>query len=224
MTTLYLVRHGITAQNLEHRMQGLTDAPLCAEGERQLPYLAAFFEQIPLQAVFCSPYRRTIQTASAVAAACGLPLQFKSDLRERSAGDYEGYRVDDLVKTLGLESRKGGPRYPIRFELPTAEPICNVYARMSTVLREILEEYQGKSVAVVSHGMALQMAIAFLMGTPLKEYQSFPLPNCSVCKVLFKENRADFEYIGKVDFIPQDLLRVNQIDRKEIRQNGSERF
>jgi len=210
MTELYLIRHGITAANLEHRMQGKTDQPLCGQGLAQLPYLQAHFQSIRVDAVYCSPFRRAVQTAEVIAASHSLPLNMADDLRERDAGEQEGQRVRDMLQTCGLDVSSGGPRYPIRFDFPTAEPVAEVYSRMKHALGQILDACRDQSVVIVSHGMAIQMAIAYLTGTALTAYVSHPLQNLSVSKALVDpHNHAEFQYYGDLSFLPDVLSSYN---------------
>ena len=61
---LHLIRHGLTAGNLDGRYIGSgTDLPLCDEGRAQLAELKGQcpYPQVPL--VFTSPLRRATETA-----------------------------------------------------------------------------------------------------------------------------------------------------------------
>ena len=56
---LYLVRHGITAGNLQRRyIGGGTDEPLCGQGLAQLKALAAQYRYPWADTVFSSPMKR----------------------------------------------------------------------------------------------------------------------------------------------------------------------
>lgn len=45
---LYIIRHGKTDWNIEHRLQGRTDVPLNAEGLRMAREAAARYRQVTL--------------------------------------------------------------------------------------------------------------------------------------------------------------------------------
>ena len=61
MSTLYLIRHGKTQANLEHRYCGSTDLPLSQEGAEELKRLCY---EIPEARFLTSGMRRTEQTLS----------------------------------------------------------------------------------------------------------------------------------------------------------------
>jgi len=65
--TIYLVRHA-------EKQDGSKDPALSACGQARAAALARYFDDIPLQAVFATPYQRTQQTAIAVATGKQLPV------------------------------------------------------------------------------------------------------------------------------------------------------
>ena len=75
MTTLFLIRHGLTAQtgaNLYGRTRGI---PLDERGRRQAVHLAERFRSIKLTAIYSSPLERCVQTVEPLAAAQRLPVR-----------------------------------------------------------------------------------------------------------------------------------------------------
>ncbi len=212
MTTIYLVRHGITAANLRHEMQGSTDAELCAEGRAQLPFLAEAFRNVSIDAIYASNAKRAVETAGAIAAPRGIEIRIREDLRERDARDYEGYLVSVLLMMAGADQENGAPVHPARFEFGNAETIPQVYARVCPAIHGILAENKGKTVVVVSHGMALQMMIACLTHEEIHAYTCKKLKNLSISKaVADDENRVKFLYFGKLSVLPDAVRTQDEI-------------
>ena len=87
VTTLYLVRHAEAEGNVREFFQGNTDTALTEKGRRQLDCLAERFRDVPLDAVYTSPFQRALQTAEAVNRHHGLPLHQEFALREINGGD-----------------------------------------------------------------------------------------------------------------------------------------
>lgn len=91
MLEIIAIRHGITEWNLQKRIQGHTDIPLCAEG-------IAVLQQYRIPAAwreldwYCSPLQRTRQTANAL----GLSCRIEPALIEMSWGDWEGGLITEL--------------------------------------------------------------------------------------------------------------------------------
>ena len=62
---LHLIRHGITAGNLQGLYIGSgTDLPLCDEGRAQLADLKERFDYPQVDTVFSSPLLRAVETAN----------------------------------------------------------------------------------------------------------------------------------------------------------------
>ena len=94
---LHLIRHGLTAGNLQGLYIGSgSDLPLCDEGRAQLKTLKKDFDypQVPL--VFTSPLKRATETAEILFP--GVRQIELDDLREMAFGKFEGRAVQELVK------------------------------------------------------------------------------------------------------------------------------
>ncbi|KAL0044791.1 hypothetical protein WJX82_009713 [Trebouxia sp. C0006] len=92
-TSIFLVRHGETAWNLQQRLQGQCqeNPPLNTTGERQAQALAERLSSLPVAAIYSSDLQRTMQTAHYVAARLEhMQVTSVVDLRERHLGVLEG--------------------------------------------------------------------------------------------------------------------------------------
>ena len=63
-TRLFLVRHGATVLSAEDRFAGATDVELSDEGIFQARSLAERLADDAITAVYCSPMKRTVHTAT----------------------------------------------------------------------------------------------------------------------------------------------------------------
>ncbi|MGN0706732.1 MAG: histidine phosphatase family protein [Faecalibacterium sp.] len=95
---LHLIRHGLTAGNLQGLYIGSgTDLPLCDEGRAQLSALKERFEYPAVDTVFSSPLLRAVETAGILFP--DAQHQFiVQDLREAGFGIFENRPVKELVK------------------------------------------------------------------------------------------------------------------------------
>ena len=107
---LHLIRHGITAGNLQGLYIGSgTDIPLCDEGRAQLADLKERFEYPQVDTVFSSPLMRAVETANILFP--NATHQFSvHDLREAGFGVFENRpsRSWSRMRT----SRSGSPPAP----------------------------------------------------------------------------------------------------------------
>ena len=99
MTTLLLVRHGETVDNVRQIMQGQTQGELTPNGIEQARALAAELKDTPIDVFVSSDLKRAFDTCVILAAAHGVSpdiiVQTKL-LRERDWGSFTGRYIPDL--------------------------------------------------------------------------------------------------------------------------------
>ncbi len=161
VTKVYLIRHAEAEGNAVPFFQGSLDTCLTEKGERQLDYLAARFVDIPLDAIYFSPYQRTRLTAEAVNRNHHLEMIPEYDLREINGGKWEGRRILDLRDEYPDEFRTWQGRM-YEFTAPDGDSMTEVYDRMSRIMQRIVEEHSGKTIAVFTHGCALRNFLSFV--------------------------------------------------------------
>src|SRR5512135_1316457 len=91
-TRLFLIRHGATVLTAEDRFAGSTDVELSDTGREQAEALAQRLADDNVTAVYASPLRRTVATASIIGRPHGLQPILNDGLREIDHGRWEGLR------------------------------------------------------------------------------------------------------------------------------------
>ncbi len=146
---LYLVRHGETDWNLEHRIQGSTDIPLNATGRAQAVTTGALLARRSWDAVISSPLSRALETGSIIAGAVGLADPPTVDaLAERNYGAAEGLTGEEIEA-----------RFPGEIPVPDRETREHVVGRVLPALMEIAEAHPDQAVIVVSHGGVIRSVL-----------------------------------------------------------------
>ena len=163
MTRIYIVRHAEAEGNLYRRVHGRYDSPVTENGLRQIAALEQRFQDIPVDAVYSSPLRRPRQTAMAVAGPKHLEIQVEPGLIEMALGDYEDMTFGDFTAHHGEEFRQFVTCSPL-FSPPGGETFAQVAARVKEAFFRIAKENDGKTVALFSHGTAIQSLQAALRG------------------------------------------------------------
>lgn len=80
---VYLLRHGETEWNVQHRVQGALDSPLTENGIQQAKNAAKRLAKVEFDAAFTSPSPRAYRTAQIIAGPHkGLVIQKENSLRE----------------------------------------------------------------------------------------------------------------------------------------------
>lgn len=174
MTEIWLVRHGETEWNREHRFMGQRDIPLNAEGLRQAAELAAGLKGQRFDALVSSDLLRARQTAEALAAALGLPLRLDARLREVQLGAWQGEVHAEIQARFPAQWAE---RYasPPDFRPPGGETIAEMAARACAAVDELAAAYPRGRVLLVSHGILLAALICRARGLPLAQiYEQNP--------------------------------------------------
>lgn len=155
-TTLLLIRHGETAWNAEHRIQGRLDVPLSTTGVWQAGRLAERLAGEPIDAVVSSDLARARMTAAPVAEAHGLRMVAEPRLRERVFGIFEGKTLDEIAARHPEEFAAWRAR-DVEWRMPGGESGTEFIARVLEAVREVAASHVGRTVAVVTHGGVLDV-------------------------------------------------------------------
>ena len=133
---LYLVRHGITAGNLQRRyIGGGTDEPLCGQGLAQLKALAAQYRYPWADTVFSSPMKRALGTAEVLFPGAGNKIILE-DLRENHFGEFENRSFDELRTDAHFKLWLDPAA---RYVPEGGEAPVQFHARCAGVLRQMME-------------------------------------------------------------------------------------
>jgi broad specificity phosphatase PhoE len=123
VTEVWLVRHADCYEGMSVQV----DPPLSALGRKQAELLAKRVRKLEPPAVYCSPYRRSLETARTIA---------------------DDMHVDDRLIEMEMELGDGG-------ELNFKELPDSVIERMSAAIDDIARAHPGERVIVVAHGAAM---------------------------------------------------------------------
>ena len=169
MVKIYLVRHAEAQGNVLEFFQGHIDTDVSEKGRKQLECLSERFKDIPIEEVYTSPLRRARATAEAVNKYHRLPLTIAPDIIEINGGEWEGVKWAELPEKFpreyGLWTKSIN-----EFAAPGGETTLQVYNRMKLAMRRIAAENQGKTIAVVSHGMAIKAYLNYADGREWANY------------------------------------------------------
>jgi probable phosphoglycerate mutase len=177
-----LVRHGETAWNAEHRLQGHIDIPLNETGLAQAEATARRLDETAQRfgALYCSDLQRARQTAAAIVRRQGLTAVHDERLRERHYGFFQGLTYDEAEQRHPEFYRRFKSR-EVAFSFPECGESLAVFAeRVHSALHDIARRHAGSSVLVVTHGGVLDIARRLATGEPLDTPRRFPIPNAAL--------------------------------------------
>ena len=169
-TRLYLIRHGATPLTAEDRFSGAENVHLSEEGRAQVTRLAHRLEDDKIDAVYCSPLDRTLETANIIAKPHGLTPIPRDGLREISHGHWEGLTRKEVEERFPDEYT-AWESDPFTFAPERGESGISVLARALPVIREVVVNHKDKNVLVVSHKATLRLVISSLLGFDARGYR-----------------------------------------------------
>lgn len=189
MTNIYLIRHVQAEGNLFRVMQGDWDGVPTALGLRQAELLGARFQDTPLDAIYSSDLSRAVLTAEALRRGHALELRLDARLREINVGPWEGRFFGDLLHEEPERIRQ----YLLRedgWKQPGAEDYAEVTARAWPALEEILRDNEGKTVAVVSHGVTIRCLLARMLRLGRGDPERLPIGGNTAVSLLRYDGEA----------------------------------
>ncbi len=189
-TILYLIRHG-QIENPKQLFYGRSvDLPLSDLGRSNIAKLgqALLKENPSISRLFTSPMRRTTETANILSNILNnIPVIKDDRLLEIYSKGFEGRSLDSIVKLGDVYAH---PPEGVIVESPT-----DVINRLSSLIFEILNQFKGGSIGIVSHGDPLAFVNWDLTqkGMPLPEYTKLTgekyLEKGTCWKLTFEDNK-----------------------------------
>lgn len=169
-TRLYLVRHGATQLTAEDRFSGAVGVDLSDQGRWQVQRLAERLSSEGINAIYCSPLSRTMETANILARPHGLTPVVRDGLREICHGRWEGLTRREVEERYGQEYA-AWESDPFTFAPQDGESGLGVLARALPVIREIVVTHPSQRLLVVSHKATLRLILGSLLGFDVRGYR-----------------------------------------------------
>jgi broad specificity phosphatase PhoE len=186
-TTLLLVRHAETEDNIKMRLSGWTDTDLSPRGEDQVALLADHFNRHHghIDALYSSPLLRARRTAQAIGALTGHAPIFLDDLREMYFGELDGRPFEELRAAYAhlLEADENSDLED--FVWPSGESRTGFTARVLRATNEIARRHPGVAVGIVTHGGFIATLMTVLNGESAARWRKWVVPNASLSEVVW---------------------------------------
>lgn len=152
---LYVVRHGITEWNQEHKVQGISDIPLAQEGREEAKKLKELVDSLDIDVVISSPLQRARETAKLLIGT-RLPINTDDRIKERDWGMNEGMNVGDIDQWDCWD-------VILNTNVQGIERVQDFMKRVSEFIEDTKARYPDKKVLVVSHSAVVRV-IHYLLG------------------------------------------------------------
>lgn len=205
MTRIYLIRHAQSEGNLYRRVLGWYDGHVTETGRRQMAALETRFREVPLDAVCSSDLSRAMETALALTVPKGLELHPDPAFREVHLGELTNIPYGDfLYHSPSLYNAFFS--YSPQWAPEGGETFRQVAERMLSAFSRIAADHPEKTLAVVSHAMAIHCLQAALRGKEPHEVPQLPLgENTSVSCYDVQGNKLRILFENDASHLPVQL-------------------
>ncbi|MFT4414188.1 histidine phosphatase family protein [Fredinandcohnia humi] len=156
MSTIGLIRHGITEWNFLGKAQGRSNIPLNGEGLKQAIKLGdRLLEEKEWDFIITSDLSRAVETAKIISSRTNIPIKsFDKRIQEINCGKIEGTTEEERTQKWGQNWRD--------LDLGM-EKFEDVAKRGIDFLEDIVRSNSGKKVLVVSHGALIGLTLQHLL-------------------------------------------------------------
>ncbi len=222
MSTLLLIRHGLTAMTgpvLAGRTPGVH---LDERGQKQANAVAERVAPIALNAIVTSPLERCVGTAEILLAAqraAGRELELQQDERiiECGYGDWTGRPLKELAKEPVW---KVVQTQPSAARFPNGESLSEVSARAVNAVRDWDARLGPDAIWVAcSHGDVIKAILADALGLHLDQFQRIVVDPCSVSVIRYTDQRP---YVMRANDTGGDLSAFVPAKKKGRRRHASD--
>jgi broad specificity phosphatase PhoE len=164
-TRLLLIRHAEVDEAMQKRVFGRLDVELSDAGRERAERLGRTLAAEPIAAVYSSPLRRALDTATPLTRELGLVPVVVDDLRELDFGDLEGLTLAEITERF--PDAAAWTTAPAAVAFPGGESVAALQERSVRAVREIAGLHAGETVAVFAHAVVIRTVLADALAMPL---------------------------------------------------------
>ena len=148
MTKVYFIRHAEPDYSNHDDLL----RPLTAKGMQDRKIVTEYLSNKKIDFVFSSPYKRAVDTLQDFADKNGFTIETIDDFHERKVGNEWIDNFHDFSKNQWAD---------FDYKLEGGECLRQVQTRNIAALNEVLRKYEGKNIAIGTHGTALSTIINY---------------------------------------------------------------
>jgi len=196
-TELILIRHGHAV-----RVNGdYVHAPLTPLGQEQAAQTGQHFSepQHHLDGFYCSPLRRTQETAKIIGERIGQNAELRTGVQELRLRELPALVIFEILSIMDpvedyLYARAGGPiHWPIE-------------GRVAAVLLDIVAKHPDQRVAVIAHSGVISSALSWYLPEKRWRWWRTTVSNCSLTRFRVEDNRAELLALDDIEHLSPALI------------------
>ncbi|MCG2711870.1 MAG: alpha-ribazole phosphatase [Candidatus Omnitrophica bacterium] len=182
ITELFLIRHAQTEYNRQKRYCGFSDVPLNNTGIEQAQFYKNKARGLNLDVLFCSPLKRTKQTADILFSRKKVILEPR--LKELNFGKWEGLKYKEIMERYGAAYSKWISD-PFNLRPPQGESLLDLQVRCMCFLEFVLKKFKHKKIGIVSHAGPIRIMLIGINKVKKEDFWGIPVDHLSIHRIKF---------------------------------------
>lgn len=209
MKQVYIIRHGETDNNRNHRLQGRgVNASINEIGRLQGEEIAEALKDVPIQKVVISSMIRTLETATPLINQKDATVESYAELDEMSFGKWEGALFEDVKKEIH-EIHTRWTSGDINAEVEGGESPQQVFDRAGAKVIEVLNSSQEEHIAFVLHGRLIRILLSVFLGKGLKNMHLIKHQNGAINHLAWNGDSFEVVKLNKIDHLSTEAVEWN---------------
>ena len=203
---LYVIRHGETDWNTEHRVMGDGPVPLNEKGKEDVRRLAHALEGEAIRVIYTSTVERAVETTRILSEVWNAEVHEESRLNESPYERWVGKRYEEL---------RGDREFQLYLSKPTQsnfsrrEGVGGIQERALQAVERIRREANTGRIAAVSHSDVIKPVVAYYLGMSLDDMHTLSISNASVTLIDLRGERPRVRYMNVVPWRWERSTRRN---------------
>lgn len=178
-TRIDLLRHGHCLGGEIFR--GHTDSPVSPLGLQQMELALA--PEGGWQQILSSPAQRCLSFAQHFSQAERRPnAKIIDSLQEIYFGDWEGCEVDTIYQQ-DPTAVENFWQDPVHYPPTNGETMEKFNQRIVSAWHQILQQYRGQHILLISHGGVIRCILAHVLGMPLRPLSRLAVPHACLSRI-----------------------------------------
>ena len=179
MPTIHLIRHGVTAANMEKRFAGRSEEPLHADGIKQLEELAKRLQEKGIDRIVTGPLLRTRQSGEIIGNSLNINVESAEDFNEIFLPHWDRLTKTEIRQQFGEEY----PTWladPAGFKVAGCETIRDVQKRAVHGMEQLFAAAADQPILVVTHLIVARALVLHYQQQTIDAFRAIAIANGSL--------------------------------------------
>lgn len=168
--TVYLIDSGLTSWDVEKRVQGNADLPLCETGQQELVHRAERFSSTSVKFIYSAPDEASVATAERFAKVISAKVKVLEDLSEVDMGLWQGLTRQTLQKRYS-KAYQLWQHDPFAVTIPESEDLSEAAERLTGTVSRLIARASGHNFGLVLRPIAAGLIRCWLNGHGLPDFK-----------------------------------------------------